>query len=488
MGDPEFWEQVVKPYLAELDEAANLLPDSRGASNYRATKWSALGLKSRVALWAASVCKYWKNAGLSGYKAVTEKLAYMDAADANGYYQQCIAASEAIINSGKFGLYKPTPASVDEAVKNLSTLFQARQNEEFIFGRSYNNGVTTNTNGCDLKNSPNQIHGSGTGVWKFGCYGVTLDLVDEFDDYGPNNAGTVGTVKTVTSGNETYVVSLPGQKTGQDAIKGMNFIEYDTMDGPFQNKDARFKAYVIYPGIVFRSVPIIIQGGIWAPDGSLSVYDDSNPKVSVGGTDYFGYGAVNETYYSGFYYRGHTNDGSWYTTGFGIRKFLNPDKAVSESQNPWYDIRYTEILLNYCEAQVETGGTNAGKSKEYLNAIRRRAFFQDQRDATLSNVLHERRVELCFEEDYARTLYRRRAFFNRERDLSSNPNGGRKHALIPILDLRSGSPKYVFVRANHYDWDTDLRQSIASWNPLAYYSGVPNWNTTNKITPNPSQE
>ena len=171
------------------------------------------------------MCKYWKNAGLSGYKAVTEKLAYMDAADANGYYQQCIAASEAIINSGKFGLYKPTPASVDEAVKNLSTLFQARQNEEFIFGRSYNNGVTTNSNGCDLKNSPNQIHGSGTGVWKFGCYGVTLDLVDEFDDYGPNNAGTVGTVKTVTNGNETYVVSLPGQKTGQDAIKGMNFIE-----------------------------------------------------------------------------------------------------------------------------------------------------------------------------------------------------------------------------------------------------------------------
>ena len=482
--EKDTWDFVLK----ELDEAASLLPETRGASNYRATKWSALGLKSRVALWAASECKYWNNAGLgTNYKAVSDKLAYMAASDANGYYQQCIAACEAIINSNKFSLYKPNPASVEEAVKNFSTLFQARQNEEFIFGRSYNNGVTTNSNGCDLKNSPNQIHGSGTGVWKFGCYGVTLDLVDEFDDYGAGNAGVKGTVKTVVSGNETYVVSLPGQKTGQDAIKGMNFIKYDSMDGPFQNKDARFKAYVIYPGIVFRSVPIIIQGGIWSAAG-LSVYDDSNPKVTVDGKDYYGYGAVNETYYSGFYYRGHTNDGSWYTTGFGIRKFLNPDKAVSESQNPWYDIRYTEILLNYCEAQVETGGTNAGKSKDYLNQIRKRAFFQDQRDATLENVLHERRVELCFEEDYARTLYRRRAFFNRERDLKDNPNGGRKHALIPILDLRDGTPKYVFVRANHYDWDTDLRQSIASWNPLGYYSGIPNWNTTNKLTPNPSQE
>ena len=237
--------------------------------------------------------------------------------------------------------------------------------------------------------------------------------------------------------------------------------------------------------VVARSMPALID---MLQKGSVDVLGCEIPVTAEYKSRVLHCGAVNETYYSGFYYRGHTNDGSWYTTGFGIRKFLNPDKAVSESQNPWYDIRYTEILLNYCEAQVEVGGTNAGKSKEYLNAIRRRAFFQDQRDATLSNVLHERRVELCFEEDYARTLYRRRAFFNRERDLSSNPNGGRKHALIPILDLRSGSPKYVFVRANHYDWDTDLRQSIASWNPLAYYSGVPNWNTTNKITPNPSQE
>ena len=505
--EKETWDFV----LAELDEAASLLPDSRSATNYRATKWSALGLKSRVALWAASECRYWKNAGLSGYKAVTEKLAYMDANDAAGYYQQCIDASEAIINSNKFSLYKPTPASVEEAVKNLSDLFQARHNEEFIFGRSYVNGITTNSNGVDLKNSPNQIHGSGTGVWKFGCYGVTLDLVDQFDNYGPGFSGVDGTIKTLVSGNETNYVSLPAEQTGQDAIKAMNFIKYDTMDGPFKDKDARFKAFVIYPGIVFRSVPIVIQGGIWEPmgvgfkhreqkpdgsyelkdpcNGALHVYDDSNPNVWMDEkTGYFGYGAISETYYSGFYYRGHTNDGSWYTTGFGLRKFLNPDKAVSESQNPWYDIRYTEILLNYCEAQVELGGTNAGKSKEYLNAIRRRAFFQDQRDATLENVLKERRVELCFEEDYARTLYRRRAFFNRERDLSSNPNGGRKHALIPILDMREGTPKYFFVRANHYDWDTDLRPEISSWSPLDYYRGIPNWNTTNKLTPNPSQE
>ena len=483
--EKETWDFV----LSELDDAIGLLSDNIVNNNYRANKWAALGLKSRVALWAASECKYWSNAAIgSNYKAVSEKLAYMSASDAAGYYQQCIAACEAIINSGKFALYGAQPKDVAEAVANYDALFQARQPSEWIFGRSYNNGVATNSNGFDLKNSPNQIHGSGTGVWKFGCYGVTLDMVDQFDDYGPANSGVDGTIKTVTNGKEEYAIATPASNVGVNAIKALDFVKYDSMDGPFKNKDARFQSYVIYPGIKFRNVDIIIQGGIWKTNGDLLIYDDSNPSENVGGKTYYGYGAVNETYYSGFYYRGHTNDGSWYTTGFGIRKFLNPTQAVSESQNPWYDIRYAEILLNYCEAQVETGGTNAGKSKEYLNAIRRRAAFMDQRDATLQNVLHERRVELAFENDYARTLYRRRAFFNRERDLDDNPLGGRKHALIPVLDLQDGTPKYIFIRANHYDWDTDKRPAVASFNANSYYSAIPNYNTTNKLTPNPSQE
>ncbi len=136
---------------------------------------------------------------------------------------------------------------------------------------------------------------------------------------------------------------------------------------------------------------------------------------------------------------------------------------------------------------MELGGTNAGKSKDYLNDIRRRAYFQDQKEATLENVLHERLVELAFEDDYGSTLYRRRAYFNRERDLASQPNGGRKHALIPMLDLQGGSPKYFLVRANTFDWDTDVRPSTANYNALSYYASIPNY-TVNRITRNPIQE
>lgn len=480
--EKDTWDFV----LSELDKAADLLPSDRATGKYRATKWSALGLKSRVALWAASVSKYWNQAKIGdNYKAVSEKLAYMDASYADNYYQQCIDACEKIINSGKFALYGAEPADVDQAVANYTNLFLSRQDSEWLFGRSYQNGVSSNTNNFDLQNSPNQVHGSGTGVWKFGCYGVTLDMVDAYDNYGAGFSGVDGTIRTRTDGKEDSYFQTPYSNT--DAVKAVSFVKYDSPDGPFKDKDARFLASVIYPGTTFRNITINIQGGLWKSDGTLTIYDDTNPSETVGGVTYYGYGAASESNFSGFYKRGATNDGSWYTTGFGIRKFLDPKQPLSYSQNPWYDIRYAEILLNYCEAEVEKNGTNAGNSKQYLNQIRRRAYFLDQRDATLENVLHERRVELAFEDDYPMTLYRRRAFYNTVRDAASNPEGGRKHALIPIADLHSGTPGYIFVRANFFGDDVDVRPAPYSVNASQYYQAIQNF-TINKVTPNPSQE
>jgi len=480
--EKETWDFV----LSELDEAAKLLPSTRATGKYRATKWSALALKSRAALYAASVSRYWKNAAISdSYDAVKEKLAYMEESYAANYYQQCIAASEEIINSGMFSLYGANPASVKAAVDNYTNLFLARQDCEFIFGKSYNNGVSTNSNGIDLKNSPNQAHGSGTGVWKFGCYGVTIDLADQYDYYDENFNAVDGTVKTRVDGNESSYISTP-YSAGLATIMNTEYVKYSSPSEPFANKDARFQAYVIYPDATFRNTTIKIQGGLWKSNGSLAIYDESNPSENVNGVDYYLFGAQSETNFSGFYKRGATNDGSWYTTGFGMRKYLDPTNAPSYSQNPWYDLRYTEILLNYCEAQVELNGTNAGKSKDYLNAIRHRAFFKDDKDATLDNVLKERRIELAFEDDHAMTLQRRREFHNTARDSYSNPNGGRRHALIPVADLRNGTPGYIFIRANFFADDTDKKTEY-NVEPKAYYGGISNY-AKNKITPNPSQQ
>ena len=198
------------------------------------------------------------------------------------------------------------------------------------------------------------------------------------------------------------------------------------------------------------------------------------------------YGASNGDNYSGFNKLGNENDGSWYSTGFGIRKYLDPAGAKQYSTNPWYDIRYTEILLNYCEAIVEKEGDGAGRSAEFLNAIRRRAFFKDQIPATLENVLKERRLELAFEDDRAMTLHRRREFY-RPNHTNTAVKEMRRHAIIPVADARSGKVQYIFVRANMFKDDTDKLPTAYELQPRNYYSGIPNYDK-NKLVPNPSQQ
>lgn len=485
--EKDTWDFILK----ELDEAARLLPAERKAGNgyYRATKWAALGLKARAALWAASLCKYWNQAPIpSTYQAVSDKLAYMEAGNANGYYDQCIDACQQIINSGKFSLYKAEPANVEEAIKNYSDLFLGRHDEEFIFGRSYKTGTSTDTNGYfDLQNSPYQTREVITQIWRWGRYNITLDMVDAYDNYDANFGAVDGTIKTRTDGVENDYVSTPALEVGKNAIKSKPFIKYDHPEDPFADKDARFKASVVYPGIKFRGMTINIQGGIWKSNGELAVYDESNPSEELNGTTYYALGGKDRDNFSAFFWMGNTNDGSWYTTGFGLRKFLNYNKVDTYSQTPWCDIRYTEILLDYIEALVEKGGTNAGESKKILNQIRRRAFFKDQRDATLDNILKERRIELAFEDDYPATLMRRRAFFNQDRDLAANPTGGRKHALVPIVVLLDNQAKYVFVRANEFGYDVNKRPGLASFKNIDYYKAIPNFDK-NRITKNPVQE
>ena len=173
---------------------------------------------------------------------------------------------------------------------------------------------------------------------------------------------------------------------------------------------------------------------------------------------------------------------NWYNTGFGIAKFLDPSSALLYSINPWPDIRYAEVLLTYAEAVAESGQGDATLAKKCLNDVRHRAAFTDDIDLTVENVLHERRVELAFENDLSYTLLRRRAY------IFGAENGQRKHALVPVIDLRGSEPKYVFVRANVYHGDV-----YASSNGLYigdfrnYYSGIPNWDK-NQIEKNPIQE
>ena len=489
--EKETWDFVI----SELDRAAELLPESRTDGKYRATKWAALGLQSRVALYAASVSKYWsKEAIPSSYAAVSQKLTYMEASYADTYYAKCIEACDKIINSNKFSLYGGATTSVAKAKENLTKLFLERQDCEFIFGKSYNTGVTTATHNFDINNSPNQAHGIMTSQG-WGNMSLTVDLVDLYDDYDANGGRADGTVKTRNDGNEYEFFSQIGIPAST-FDPNIDFIEYDNLADPFLNKDARFQAWVLYPGCNFRGLTIVCQAGFIKPDGTSSFYEEL--QCDVGNVRYFALGGSSilsedntnpkflSSNVSAFVHMGDksssANSCEFWNTCFGPRKFLDPDKTVQYSTNPWCDIRYAEILLNYAEAVAESGLGDAAKAKKYLNDIRHRAAFTDDIELTVENVCHERKVEFVMEGHESYTLYRRREYLN--------SRGGaqyRKHTLLPLLDLRGDTPKYIFARANVYHGDIQFSSSGLNTDPLDYYGGISNF-SANGLTPNPSQE
>lgn len=479
--EKETWDFV----LAEFQRAADLLPESRTNGKYRADKWAALGMKARAALYAGSVSKFWSKRPIAdNYDAVKQGLTKMEASYADGYYQQAIDAAQAVISSNKFALYGAEPASVEEAIDNFTNLFQARQDSEFIFGRSYQNGVSTNTNGFDYNYGPHQVHSTGTTAWQWGRYSVTLDLADIYDDYDANFHAVDGTIKTRVGGETD-----PIDNYASGYVPALNsLIAYDDLSSPFENKDARFKASVIYPGIEFRGTKIIIQGGLINAEGVATYHTPSTTAVGKDGNTYYGLGAANEADFSGFNKIGSTNDGNWYSTGFGIRKFLKPGSATTYTQNPWYDLRYAEILLTYAEAAVEKSTPNATEmtnAKTYLNQVRRRAYFLDVVDVTPEEVQKQRRAELAFENDHNYTLHRRREFYTTAD--ATMKEGARRHALVPVIDLRLDEPKYIFIRANAHLESTVQMPAPNNFDNRSYYSNIPNY-VKNDIVPNPSQQ
>ena len=161
--EKQTWDYI----LSELTAAAKTLPVSFSSVDgpYRATKWAALGLKSRAALFAASVAKYWDKAPLSG-EAVTQKLVGgMTAVDAANYYQQCIDASTEIITSSGKKLYKATPANIADAIKNFQDIFQnpTIADEEVLFKKGYIDGTVTLLQGhsIDVFYNPSQTNPGG---------------------------------------------------------------------------------------------------------------------------------------------------------------------------------------------------------------------------------------------------------------------------------------------------------------------------------------
>lgn len=468
--------------LNECTLAAATLPDATSGSDlYRVTKWAAYALKSRVALHAASVAKYWNLAPLAG-EAVTQKLVGgMTSADADAFYKECIEASKFLIeNSGK-SLYKPTPATVKEAASNFQALFLNDQNEEVIFSKAYLNG-TTNTNQGHSYAQFNILPQVNPGALKYGRFNPMLEIVDLFEDYTDDGTGKSAKIVTRTDGNEdAYIANFHNMNNASvvNTLMSVPFVKYNDLYEPFANKDARLLASVVVPGSSYAGTEIIIQGGFIKDNNSYVAY--SNESTQKNGTTYYALGAEGETMFSGFNNVNSGEDANWTATGFGVRKYMPEGESMSpdrlSSTTSYIDMRLAEVYLNYAEAVVENGSGLGDKelAENYLNALRRRAGHTDRISLTLENVLKERRVEMAFEGKRFWDMNRRREFHT---EFSNNRI---RKALVPMLDLRGAEPKYVFARVNYFGDETRGGRTFQNIN---YYRGIPNI-ATNGLVQNP---
>lgn len=414
-------DEVYEFILSELDAATADLPDSRDATNSnRATKWSALALKSRAMLYAGSIAKY-GTIQLNG-------LVGIPAEKANKYYQEAFNASKEIIDGGKFSLYtklyNPQAGTGDPAA-NYQNIFLDKGNEEIIFKKAYSNPDKRHS--YDNYNMPESF--------KPGCCGnassPTLEMVEAYE-----------------------------YKDGSPGILDVDGKEFNSEAELLANKDPRFEGTVMYSGTPFVSRPVQIYRGVYDQDGTLyqasKTAFPADPSVLQVGLD------------------GPFTLGDVGKTGFYIKKYLNTATIVPEgtSDQDYIEFRYAEILLNYAEAAFE-GDIDKNAALDAINQLRSRAGIVTLTlsDLTLERLRNERRVELAFED-------KRFWDMRRWRIGTSIFRSTYVHGLWPYLVYKGGGNyKYIFKKVSGAPLDNG---QVRTFNERDYYSDLSGYISTNK--------
>lgn len=417
-------EEVYAFILAELNEAIKDLPESQsGANANRATRSTALALKSRAMLYAGSIAKYGE-VELNG-------LVGIPGAQADKFFTESFQAAKALIESGKYGLYdklyNPETKAGDPAA-NYQNIFRDKGNKEVIFQKAYR--------------TPDKPH--------------SYDNWHIPEGYTTNNgSGIAPTLELVES--YEYVDGRPGKLDIENKI-------YNSPDELFRDKDPRFEGSILRAGSPFAGRPVQVYRGIYGSNGTL--YESlapfpEDPSIRQVGLD------------------GPFPEGNFSKTGFYIKKYMNTATAVVEpnfSDQNYIEIRYAEVLLNYAEAAFELG--DQASALQALNQVRKRAGIRPLEPAELTRerLRNERKVELAFEDKRLWDIRRWRIGTELFRNTYL-------HGLWPYLKYENGQFKYLFTAVKGYPIDDGLPRIF---NERDYYSNLAGYiNTNEQIVNNP---
>lgn len=498
--EEETWDQI----LADFDKAVELLqPNSpkKGFSN----KYIALAFKSESMLYAGSVAKYNETVPgrLTGFgqKTGVRVIGFSEdtwEAASIRYFNEAYKAAREIIESGKYSLYKKKWAANDPEAQyqNMVDMFSDLSSPENILVKEYK--FPTVTHGYDAYSAPFIFRSplaSGT------C--PTLDYLELFDGF-PRYPD--GTIKVTTGSNYT---------------EG-NYLMYDSPMDFFKNAEPRLRAYVIFPGDMFKGKEIEIRAGVYTGNEPIRPFFDdysyaaaetryqhlnaykNQPKslflspregssqelVTVGGKQITAAGANGPFY----------DNGESCITGLYGRKWLNTDPSFEakegNSAQPFILMRYAEILLNAAEAATElaiAGQTSPDGSDllqvatSAVNSIRERAGASLLASSITPDndgrniVRKERRKELSFEHKTKWDLRRwrvwhydgRDGFWGEERDKNTFSNNSRYRfrGLYPFLSSQTG--QYFFDA--RFQW---ISLKTFEYNPIDYYFAIPGGEVT----------
>lgn len=500
-SERETWEQV----LADFDQAAELLPVNPTFDG-TANKYAALAFKAEAMLYAGSVAKY--NETVSGrLTGIGEKTGVRVIGFAEDEWQDCskkwfseaYKAAREVMKSGKYSLYKKSWAKGDKEAqyKNMVAMWKDLTSPENILVKRYE--YPTVTHGLDAYCSPFIFRAP---LCSGSC--PSLDFIELFDGFDRYDDGY--TIR-VTDGNSNA--------TG-------NYLLYDSPMDFFANAEPRLRAYVIFPGDVFKKREIEIRAGVYTGSAPikplLSDYSYSGANTKYQHLDIYtgSNGAAKKLYLSpnsgtnqeivkidGKSMNAAGENGPFYSNGEGnltglyLRKYLDEDLAAEDvgegkSDQPFILMRYADVLLAAAESAVELSLAGVSSPVEgdnmlevataAVNDIRERAGATLLSGSlTASNesrdiVRKERRKELAFEHKTKWDLRRwrvldennRDGFWGEKRDSKEFSSGTefRFKGLYPFYSSETG--KYFFDES--YQW---VSMKTFGYNVVDYYFSIP---------------
>lgn len=372
--------------LKDLDDAIAGMPETSEAG--RANKYVAAGLKSRVALYAATTARYGHDK-FPDWEVDGVLLQGIPADRAGGYFKQAWEAAKLV--EGHYSLHN---TNADKAANFAEVWEKCDNNNESIWLRK--NDYLMTTHSVDALFSPVRL----TTTYG-GRYGVPLDWVELFDGLPLNEEGHFsafdedGYYRVYDNCHQMWDATEPRLRA-QIFVPGMmaRGFKIDVRSGVFnKNIDPganKFKKFSIDDGATnfnYRDGQTdsrIPEKSMFATDNSRIITQNNNNTESATYDDIPGM----KIFIAGLDGPKMKWNGQGSTmTGILLRKFLDLSMPLAsvkleESMQSWIEMRYAEILLNRAEAAIElyqSGETNyqgvdmQQDAYECINTIRDRA-------------------------------------------------------------------------------------------------------------------